>query len=151
VRLSPKSVFVGLIILGLPFALAVGWRLADHTTASAASPPPTGSGAFGAAPTRARTPASPSIDKVDYWPEVTRPDSTGSSPTPAPRPTTTAPQPTAAVTTPAGQPTLGMPPVPTPTDVAASDSASPSPSPTPSDSTDPQLPLFDRAHWPGTP
>lgn len=150
-RLSPKSVFVGLIIVGLPFALAVGWRLADHTPASAALRPPTGSGVFGAAPTQTRAASSPSIDKVDYWPEVTRPDATGSPSTPAPRPTTTAPHPTTAVTTPAGQPTLAMPPVPTPTDVTPSGSPSPSPSPTPSDSTDPQLPLFDRAQGPGTP
>jgi hypothetical protein len=150
VRLSPKSVFLGLIVLGLPFAMALGWRLADHPSTVAALRAPAGSGAFGAAPVQTRTARSAPIARADAWPAEQAPDPTGAAPTPEPHRTATIPPPAATETTGATGPPLGLPPVPTPTDVTSS-SASPSPSPSPSESTDPELLLFNQAHWPASP
>ena len=64
-RLSPKSLFLGLVSLGLPFAVTVGWLLAGP-----ANPPhhpravPKGAGTLGAAPVHAAT--SEPVTPVDW-------------------------------------------------------------------------------------
>lgn len=142
-RLSPKSVFLGLLLLGLPFAVVVGWQLADREPATASALyAPAGAGGLGAAPTHTTAPARPRIDR----PALSEPTATPAAATPTPPaivPTTTTP---AAATT---LPTAGIP-VPTPTDVPST-SPSASPSPSPSESKEPELPLFDQAHWWVTP
>lgn len=136
-RLSPKFIFVGLVALGLPFAVAVGWTLGTPVNAT---PPavsaPGGSGSLGTAPAReART--APVDDPVGF--ESTTAPSTPASSSASPSATASAPAaapsssaaPTAGspVVTISGLPPLTDPPVPTPTHVT---DAPPSPSPTPS-------------------
>ena len=136
-RLSPKSIFVGLIALGLPFAVTFGWTLGNPFTSD--KPPsaatPGGSGAIGTAPVKdttsprpvwlpgryeAGTPAraataAPSAPPVA--PEIASPSS----------PATASPGgPLVTVTT---LPPLTDPPVPTPTMVT---SEPPPPTATPS-------------------
>jgi hypothetical protein len=142
-------VFLGLVLLGLPLAMALGGRLADRPATPQALKAPAGAGALGAAPTRTQPPATPIT--FDYRPDDTGAETrnpTGAVAAPT-TPKTAAPAiPTSTTTTPAGLPTLptGGIPVPTPTEIDAS-SQPPSPSPAPSDSKDPQPPQFDRAHW----
>jgi hypothetical protein len=154
VRLSPKSVFVGLIILGLPFAMVLGWRLADHPTTPGALRQPAGAGAFGAAPVTTRTATSAPTTRVDYWPDAGSDEVAATAPaTPTTEPPVTRPipSPVATAVTSAGLPPLGAPPVPTPTEVPGSASPSVSLSPTPSESADPPFQLFNRAPWFSTP
>jgi hypothetical protein len=134
VRLSPKPIFFGLVTLGLPFAVTVGWTLGTPASTPPAVSAPGGAGGIGLAPARATTPASGRI--ADWAPPTTKPVAaestlTASSPAivlpSAPATSTVAPE------TPAPGFTL-LPPVPTPTTIvvppspsATSASASPDP------------------------
>jgi len=136
VRLSPKSIFFGIVALGLPFAVTVGWTLGEPV---AAPPPavaaPAGEGGMGAAPARASTPAP--VTPIRYGsrpPRDTSAAPSAASTAPAAEPPDSAP--------PSGPPTLSLdplppltdPPVPTPTMVT---SAPPPPSATASSSASP--------------
>ncbi|MFG1605697.1 hypothetical protein [Actinoplanes sp. NPDC049265] len=139
-RLSPKSIFIGLIALGLPFAVALGWMLG--ATGSRAGQPriagaPGGAGTIGAAPARGH-PTEP-VNPVRY--DVRRPAAqTSALPSaPAPPPATAPPPSAGSSPSPGGPlvtlttlPPLTHPPVPTPTTVT---SGPPSSSATPSGST----------------
>ncbi|PWK46762.1 hypothetical protein BC793_109333 [Actinoplanes xinjiangensis] len=127
VRLSPKTVFLALLVVGLPFAVVAGWALGAPTVrqatlgASGLGGPLGGDGALGSAPGSGHRPAGNS-------PARPRPtaDPASSQPVPAtgPRTVTT----TVTVVRTAGpshpvestDPPLTDPPVPTPTQVSAS-------------------------------
>ena len=49
VRLSPKSLFLGIVAFGLPIAVTTGWTLGGET-APPAAPAPGGEGSIGTAP-----------------------------------------------------------------------------------------------------
>jgi hypothetical protein len=139
VRLSPKSIFLGLVALGLPFAVTVGWQFAGPTPGPAPISAPVGAGGIGAAPTRA---TAPTPLKVVDWSSPADETDTGSAAPSAPPSTDTAGEPSvpppAASTAPrALLPSLTFPPVPTPTDIA---SPPPRPSATPSSSAAPESP-----------
>ncbi|MFI7596914.1 hypothetical protein [Actinoplanes sp. NPDC049681] len=107
--------FFGLVSLGLPFAVAVGWTLGTPDTAPPAVSAPGGAGAFGAAPVKATTPAS---DSITQWPPhapepVSVVESVAPS-SPSVAPSSGVPSATASGS---GAPTLTMPPVPTPTSI----------------------------------
>jgi hypothetical protein len=144
VRLSPKSIFFGLVALGLPVAVTIGWQLATPATRSAAVGAPGGAGGLGDAPVHHPKPAlvPASSSPVAPLPSVgasVSPSVAVSTPvgpvvtgglTSAPTGTPSAP-PTEASQDPL--PPLTMPPVPTPTepdDPSSSASASASPTPT---------------------
>lgn len=123
-RLSPKSIFFGLVAFGLPVAVTIGWTVASPTRPPAQVGAPGGAGALGAAP--ARDGAGRPNTTVRY---ATSPTHTPPPPTPLrPEsvavipPRTTAPAPTAPTAPPSATPSestdleLTMPPVPTPTD-----------------------------------
>ncbi|WP_436525934.1 hypothetical protein [Actinoplanes sp. HUAS TT8] len=132
-RLSPKSVFIGVLAIGFPFAVVVGWALGTPVARTAAAPETGGAGGsdgLGVAPARTHT-------TTGY---------TGHSPAGDPAPvvvisstvitkTVTVPvtAPPATVPTSSPPPILGMPPVPTPTQITGP----PDPTPTPSDSVAP--------------
>lgn len=135
-RLSPKSIFFGLVALGLPFAVTVGWTLADRAvTAPPAVAAPAGAGGIGSAPAPAASiePVTP-VDYGNRPPRGTavRPSASASAPA-ALMPSSSAP---------GGLPSLSLsplppltdPPVPTPTTVT---SEPPSPSATPPTSATP--------------
>jgi hypothetical protein len=147
VRLSPKSVFFGLLTLGLPFAMTVGWNLATPTPAPSAADRPAGTGALGSAPVRT-TAAVP--DTVIRWvtPPVATPTAPAAAPVlpAAPPPRTAGAAPTAATSAaPVSPPALTNPPVPTPTMITFLPPP-PQPSPTPTtaapepSATDPEAP-----------
>ena len=145
-RLSPKSIFFGLVALGLPVAVTIGWQLATPATRSAAVEVPGGAGGLGDAPARHARPAPAAASSSSVAPLPSVMPSISVSPvvsTPAgplvsthvtsgPTGTATAP-PTEASQDPL--PPLTMPPVPTPTDPTdPSASASAGASPSPADS-----------------
>jgi hypothetical protein len=137
VRLSPKSVFFGLVALGLPFAVTVGWTLADRAVTT---PPvvaaPAGAGVIGSAPAPAVS--SEPVTPVDYGnrpPRATavRPSASASAPA-ALTPSSSAAGGLPSVSL-SPLPPLTDPPVPTPTTVT---SEPPSPSATPPASAAPE-------------
>jgi hypothetical protein len=137
VQLSPKYVFFGIVALGLPLAVAVGWALGTPPTVPAeASVAPGAAAAMGTAPQRTEStqsgeaggsssrqrPASdPSASPITLPPPVRT----------APRPAATAP--TATAVPRSAPPTLTAPPVPTPTDVGLDPSDPSDPLATPED------------------
>lgn len=143
-RFSPKSIFVGLVAIGLPIAVTVGWNLATPAKPpSATGASVDGAGGLGTAPERASTsrpdtavryPARPAPSASSpITAEVSRPPLvTGGAPTAPAAP------PSATPSSPA-PPVLTLPPVPTPTDPGEpSESTSTSPSPSPSSSASAQ-------------
>jgi hypothetical protein len=127
VRLSPKTVFLALLVVGLPFAVVAGWALGAPTLreatlgASALGGPLGGNGAFGSAPGSGHHPGV----------STTRPrataDPSGSLPAPATGPTVVTTTVTVIRTADPSSPVestdpplLTNPPVPTPTQVSAS-------------------------------
>ncbi len=132
--LAPKPLFLGIVALGLPFAVTVGWALAEP----AAPPPPppvaapAGAGGIRPAPPRAR--AAPRT-AIDYTARTSRAWS-GAQGSRTGRMSVRASASATARTPllPLPLPTLTDPPVPTPTaatSAPASPSATPSASPTP--------------------
>lgn len=131
-RLSPKYVFFGILALGLPFAVTVGWTLGTPVPAPTAVGAPAGEGALGRAPAR---PTATAATGVDYPSRTLRTSATAIPPSTAPVVLGPSSAPAATVTVPQPSlPPLTDPPVPTPTTVT---SAPPSPSPTPSGSVSP--------------
>jgi hypothetical protein len=138
VPLSPKSIFFGLVTLGLPFAVTVGWTLATPTPAAPVVSAPGGAGGIGHAPERVAEPASGS-DVALPSPPATTPVAVESSLAVADRDAVVAPSAAAVSTVVSESPSPAFtplqPPVPTPTMVIAP----PSPSATvPSASADPE-------------
>jgi hypothetical protein len=134
VRLSPESVFLLLVTLGLPFAVTAGWQLAVPADPPVAVSSPAGDDGLGAAPTQDTT--SKPVTVVDWSPPATR--SVPSTPaTPSTTPSSAPPsatQPSAGNPPATLPPTLTVAPVPTPTDAtdpSSSASASPADSTTP--------------------
>ncbi|MEV6629872.1 hypothetical protein AB0M54_03855 [Actinoplanes sp. NPDC051470] len=142
-RLSPRSIFVGVIALGLPFALTVGWVLGGHhlTSTPPATAGPGGSGLLGTAPARATDDSAPRWlpGRYENRPAAPAPSSAASAPAALALPVT---PPSSGAETQAGPrggplttlptlPPLTDPPVPTPTMVT---SEPPPPSATPSSS-----------------
>lgn len=130
--LSPRLLFLGIVALGLPFAVAVGWSL-GVPAAPAAPPPaaaPAGAGGLGAAP--ARTSSAP-VKVVDYSSRLSRVPAGRS---PAAGRAVTRPRMSSPAGSPRPAPALTDPPVPTPTAVVPS--APESPSAAPPDSPAPQ-------------
>lgn len=146
-RLSPKSVFFALVVLGLPFAVVTGWAFGAPPAQTAALGAHQGlgdsggEGGLGSAPIGAA--ATRDTGYTGHPPRATA-DPAATSTVPAAEPsvvTTTVtvihsvpPQPTATT----GPPLLTNPPVPTPTMVTDPPSGSgepPSPSATGSPST----------------
>jgi hypothetical protein len=134
VRLSPKSIFFGIVSLGLPFAVTVGWTLGTPDVAQPVASAPGGAGGMGAAPVHA-VPSQP-VTAVEYSSNPPRPGSSPSAaaasaaPVSVPPPASAEPSTGTSATQPP-LPVLTLPPVPTPTEVSAPPS---SPSATPSDS-----------------
>ena len=129
-RLSPKSLFFGLLIVGLPFAVVAGWTLGAPTVRSAAlgvTGDVDGTGGLGAAPVRKGSTPDPVLPPRAAKAPA---DPVAAPPTPAGGVTTTVtvvasvPAPVATTTSP---PQLTQPPVPTPTSI---DNTPPVPTPT---------------------
>ena len=128
-RLSPRSVFFGLVSFGLPIAVTVGWVLGETEEKPVAERAPAGAGAFGTAPEQPHT--SKPLTAVEWsTPATTAPRAAGTT-TPSVAVTSGAVPPTPS------PPILSLPPVPTPTMVT---SEPPSPSATPSSSSEGGLP-----------
>jgi hypothetical protein len=143
VRLSPKSIFFGIVLLGLPLAVAAGWMAASPATRPAADRPIGAAGGIGAAPARGLSSRPNAV--ADH-------ESPAATLSVAPSPTGPAPVPPGAVPVSAGPtatasvsfsplPTLTLPPVPTPTSVTSSptDPTSGPPSSAPVESGDPGI------------
>ncbi|MBB4737676.1 hypothetical protein BJY16_001135 [Actinoplanes octamycinicus] len=137
VLLSPKSVFIGVLAIGLPFAVVVGWALGTpkaRPVAAAETGGTGGSDALGVAPPHTRQspdgyagrPGRPAGDAPPPVVVVSSTVITKTVTVPA-----SAPPVTAATSSP--PPILSMPPVPTPTQITGP----PEPTPTPSDSVPP--------------
>jgi len=142
VRLSPKSIFIGLVALGLPIAVTVGWTLATPARKPVEVGAPAGTGGLGAggsdgigrAPRRAGIPQPPAEVRLTPRPAASAKLPPVTAPSGVPRPTSAAPSAVeaSAVSLP---PVLNEPPVPTPTEITevpsgpAAPSASPSASP----------------------
>ena len=134
-RLTPKSIFFGLVALGLPFAVTVGWTLADRAvTAPPGVAAPAAAGGMGSAPTPAAS--IETVTPVDYGnrpPRGTAVRPSASASAPAAQPSSSAPGGLPSLTL-SPLPPLTDPPVPTPTTVP---SEPPSPSATPPASATP--------------
>ena len=145
-QLSPKSIFLGLVALGLPIAVAVGWTLATPARKPVEVSAPAGTGGIGAGGSDGigKAPRRPGLSQplteVQLMPRpvasATLPPVT--APSGAPVPTSAAPSAVEAseVSLP---PVLNEPPVPTPTEITdvPSPPAAPSATPSASPSTNP--------------
>jgi hypothetical protein len=132
VRLSPKSVFLGVVALGLPFSVTVGWQLGHPDATPSPVSGPAGGGILGSAPARATTPEPVTVVDWSSPAPRTRTSAQRTTPPASSSPSPVQPSPGAASAGPL--PTLTVPPVPTPTDVTnppSSPSATPSASATP--------------------
>jgi len=137
VRLSPKSIFIGLVALGLPVAVTVGWQLATPATRSSALAEPGGAGGLGKAPARpsgsTAPPPAPRTVPARLTSTVLPARPASASPPPGPPVATDPPRtpsvsPTEASVDPLA--TLTAPPVPTPTEFVTMPSPPPAPSAT---------------------
>lgn len=144
-RLSPKSVFFGIVAVGLPVALTVGWMLGTPAPARPVASAPGGAGGMGAAPQTALVTSQP-VTPVGY---TSRPPRPGVSPSTAPStapvsaaPPVSPPPMVAPAASSAPPPSLDLPPVPTPTQVIVPPD---SPSATPSESPSAQPSSGDQA------
>ncbi|WP_412753211.1 hypothetical protein [Krasilnikovia sp. M28-CT-15] len=126
-RLSPKSIFFGVLVLGLPFALAAGWVLGTPAAQPAPASAPAGSGVLGAAPSRAAAPES--VTALEWSPRPVR----TAAPTVSRTPRRTAVRATASRSASPGR--VGPSRTPPPTSAKPSESPS-APSVSPSPSTD---------------
>jgi hypothetical protein len=133
-RLTPKSIFVSIVTLGFPFAVAVGWTVGAPTPAPPSMSEPAGAGGLGSAPTAATATVEESI--VEWRPRapkrVAREESVPSA---HPR-----------VTTPSATPSATVLPVPTSAQVTSPPPSSSAPAP----SADPERGL-DPAQLVGRP
>lgn len=139
VRLSPKSVFVGLVAVGLPVAVLIGWNLATPEKRPAAVGVPGGEGALGTAPTSPKQePVAVRYTAQPHRPPVPAASASApgaitvapsSSPIPTTVPPTPTPSPTPSTTPSDDLPPLTLPPIPTPTEITTPPSWDPLPSP----------------------
>jgi hypothetical protein len=141
VRLSPKSIFFGLVAFGLPIAVVAGWTLAGPTKRPSAASLPSGAGGIGAAPER--TGPDQPVNDVPYRGRPDRKPSPVASGAPLPSLATASTAPTvtpSAGPAPTGTtegtplPELTDPPVPTPTEVTTEPSPPAPPTASPSTS-----------------
>jgi hypothetical protein len=132
VRLSPKYIFLGIVVLGLPFAIMVGWALGASLSESARIAVPAGAGGMGPAPQR-DAPSAP-VTPLDQ-PAPNSPPRIASSTAPV-AVTSSAVPPEARATSLPPRPALTDPPAPTP---ALPSSAPVLPSATPSTSDVPDV------------
>jgi hypothetical protein len=143
VRFSPKSVFLSLVALGLPFAVTVGWQFAGPRPAPAPISAPPGAGGIGAAPTHAAVPGP--VTAVD-WSSAPPKSVTATSIVPDTPPPSVAvsiaAQPSARTATRPALPGLTLPPVPTPIEMTSPPA---SPSATPPSSAAPEPSGLDAA------
>ncbi|WP_127543623.1 hypothetical protein [Actinoplanes sp. OR16] len=146
--MSPKSLFFGLVIVGLPFAVVAGWALgapAINAAALGLSGEPDGVGGLGAAP--APTSSTPVGGYTARPPRATSLPATSTPPASAPSAApavtmtvtvvTSVPPPLVSASLP---PLLTDPPVPTPTQITEDpdpSDAPPPPSETPAASLTP--------------
>jgi hypothetical protein len=130
VRLSPKSVFIALVLLGSPFAVTVGWQLAAPAVERTAQTVPgdaAGAGGIGAAPVVSAPPSRPVTAVVDWSAPSPSPSTSGavpSLPSRSPGPNASSAAPSVAPDAAPGSPSLSVPPVPTPTSAEPDPSAS---------------------------
>jgi hypothetical protein len=125
VRVSPKSIFFGLVVLGLPIAVTIGWTMATPAPRPASVELPVGTGGIGAAAGNDGVGGAPerrarrtTTTTVPVTPNPARSEQ-------APLPSVPAPSVAASATTdppessgsPSTLPTLDEPPVPTPTEI----------------------------------
>ncbi|WP_433298568.1 hypothetical protein ACQP2F_43800 [Actinoplanes sp. CA-030573] len=142
-RLSPKSIFFGLVAFGLPISVAIGWTLATPPRRPASVGAPAGvgglgtgggSGAIGTAPRRdggGGAGGSQPLTEVQYSPRpaITSTAVPPAATAPSAAPTATTVPPVVTVTE-SSLPPLDEPPVPTPTEITTVPSSSADPSPT---------------------
>jgi hypothetical protein len=143
VRLSPKPVFLGLVALGLPFAVTIGWQFASPPPAPAPISAPPGAGGIGAAPTHAAV-AGP-VTAVDWSSAAPKPVTATPAGPGTPPPSVAVPilvQPSARTATRPTLPALTLPPVPTPIEITSPPA---SPSATPPSSAAPEQSGLDAA------
>jgi hypothetical protein len=118
VRFSPRSIFFGVVVVGLPFAVSVGWTLGTPLPGPpVAVSAPGGAGGIGAAPPTATTAATASV--VDWTPRRPEPVAVESS-LPGPSASTAPSDLAPSIIVPSGSPDPSgslWPPVPTPTSV----------------------------------
>jgi hypothetical protein len=124
VRLSPKSIFLGIVALGLPLSVITGWALA--TPAPVSAPAPGGAGGIGSAPARG---ASMGTAGVEWTPAPPRQVAVQTRVPPGRRNTATTVRPTATDLD-LPDPTLTVPPVPTPTEATDDPTGTPTETPT---------------------
>jgi hypothetical protein len=129
VQLSPKSIFVGLVAVGLPIAIAIGWNLAGPVRPPAAATLDGGTGGIGAAAPDEGAGDGDPLTSVRYSARPYRPPATSPSTIASlPASATVAPasgspsSPAAPVSGPSSSssvplPPLDNPPVPTPTEI----------------------------------
>jgi hypothetical protein len=152
VRLSPKSIFFGIVALGLPIAVTIGWTLGTPTKAPASTAGlgrVGGEGGIGAAPVKP-TESRP-VTPAGYG-------ATAATPTPSavlssPVPTTAVAPPPSATPGPPSLPTEsplpslgGLPPVPTPTEITDPSTSASAPA-----GSEPEATGIDPAQLAGTP
>jgi hypothetical protein len=131
-----------MVVLGLPFAVTVGWMLgAPVADPPAAAARVSAAGGLGAAPTQGWT--SKPVTPVEFANRPARPWAGATSVAPpsvaaaSPLPSTSAPVPGVSASP---LPSLTVPPVPTPTEILIPPD---SPSATPSSSATPKVPHVD--------
>lgn len=141
-RLSPKYIFLGIVVLGLPFAVVVGWTLGAPAQSPTPVSAPQGAGTLGAAPELATGPAPVTTD--DRPARGRRPAGSSAAPSAVPSaapPISVAPVPGGTSFPPL--PILTDPPVPTPAHVTSAP-ASPSATPSAEPSGDPGGSVVER-------
>jgi len=126
VRLTPKSLFFGLVSIGLPFAVTLGWVLGETTTVTPPAATPDGFGGLGTAPERDKP-----VNRVDY-PERTSGPRPASSTAPVAVPPRTADSSGPPASSGPAEPSPGGPSVSAPTVFPSESAPSESPSAEPS-------------------
>jgi len=142
VRVSPKTIFFGLVALGLPVSVAVGWTLATPARKPAHVGAPAGTGGLGAGAgsggigTAPRRAGSQPLTEVQFSPRPPAPSAVvppvATAPSAAPSPTAAAASSAAVESSASPLPTLIDPPVPTPTEITVTPTVTDSPSADPS-------------------
>ena len=117
-RLSPTSVFLALVALGLPVAVALGWHFAGPATAPSLLEVPGGAGGIGTAPIHPTTSAP--VTPVDWSPPARAAAAKDRTAAPAPSPpasaSPSAPPPAAGHPSRSAPPSTPLPSLSPPTD-----------------------------------
>jgi hypothetical protein len=125
VRLSPKSIFLGIVALGLPLAVTAGWMLGGHQDPPS-TPSPGGAGGIGTAPDSG-TSIAPLAD--EWSPTPARPVAVQTR-VPVGRPRGGVPARPSATSRDLPDPTMTARPAPEPTEVTAEPTLPPTVLPT---------------------